>query len=417
MIRLIHLRRFLLIDSLIVGLLLALSNAGLAQETSFPVPAELTGAVEFWKQIFTRFSSKEVVFFDPLDPDKIYSVLRAPENDEARPIIERERLRIIANYDLNEEDGRIRTQRGAKEMFLSGLKIAGRYVVPMQNIFRAEGLPPDLVYLPLVESSFNVRARSAVGAVGMWQFMPDTGRKFLRIDDAVDERRDPLASTRAAARLLKENHKLFGNWPLAITAYNHGTEGIFRGISAVGSQNLEDLIRRYQSLTFGFASKNFYAEFVAAAEIAKNSEAYFPFLRSLRPIPFHEVAINRPVQVQSVLKPAAISQNDFFDWNPALNPTSKFLPAGYRVKVPPEKLDGFITAQRRLMAAPSVKKAAAVTKEPEARSGSGRTVGTGKTVLKRKGSNRPSAASLSKSRRLADGRTVATEPRIRTPKG
>jgi hypothetical protein len=118
-----------------------------------------------------------------------------------------------------------------------------------------------------------------------------------------------------------------------------------------------------------------------------------------------------------VLKPAAISQNDFFDWNPALNPTSKFLPAGYRIKVPPEKVDGFVAAQRKFVAAPAVRTAAALTKGPDARSGSGRTVGAGKTVLKRKGSNRPSAANLPKSRRLADGRTVATEPRIRTPKG
>lgn len=408
----IHLRRFLLAGILIT----AIAHPCPAQEPSFPVPGELVGAVEFWKQIFSRFSSKEVVFFDPFALGKIYSVVRAPENDEGRSIIEKERLRIIADYALNEEDGRIRTQRGAKEMFLSGLKISGRYVQPMQNIFRAEGLPVDLAYLPLVESSFNVRARSSVGAVGMWQFMPDTGKKFLRIDDAVDERKDPLASTRAAARLLKENRKLLGNWPLAITAYNHGTEGIFRAIGAVGSQKLEDLIRNYQSPTFGFASKNFYAEFLAAVEIAKNSEAYFPFLRSLRPIPFHEVPINRAVQVQSVLKPAAISQNDFFDWNPALNPAAKVLPAGYRVKVLPQKVDDFVAAQRRLVAGPAVQKAALVTKR-SGRPGRGQNELNGKTAVTRKSANRPSAANLPKPKRLRDGRTIATESRIRVPNG
>jgi len=412
MMAVVHLRRFLLAGIFIT----AVANPCSARETSFPVPGELAGAVEFWKQIFSRFSAKEVVFFDPFDLGKIYSVVRAPENDEGRSIIEKERLRIIADYDLNEEDGRIRTQRGAKEIFLSGLKISGRYILAMQNIFRAEGLPADLAYLPLVESSFNVHARSTVGAVGMWQFMPDTGKKFLRIDDAVDERKDPLASTRAAARLLKENRKLLGNWPLAITAYNHGTEGIFRGMGAVGSQKLEDLIRKYQSPTFGFASKNFYAEFLAAAEIAKNSETYFPFLRSLRPISFHEVAINHPVQVQLVLKPTAISQNDFFDWNPALNPASKVLPVGYRVKVPPEKVDGFVAAQRRLVAGPTVQKAVSVTKR-SARPGRGQNELNGKTTVKRRDSNRPSAASLPKPKRLRDGRTVATESRIRAPSG
>jgi membrane-bound lytic murein transglycosylase D len=115
------------------------------------------------------------------------------------------------------------------------------------------------------------------------QFMPDTGKKFLRITDAVDERRDPLLSTRAAARLLNENRTLLGNWPLAITAYNHGTEGIFRAIDIVGTRDLVEIIRRYQSPTFGFASKNFYAEFLAAADIARNSEVHFPFLRPHSP--------------------------------------------------------------------------------------------------------------------------------------
>src|SRR5205814_10174091 len=100
-------------------------------------------------------------------------------------------------------------------------------------------------YLVMVKSSFDVKAQLCVGAVGIWQFMTDTGKKFLRISDALDERRDPLASTRAAARLLKENYKLLGSWPLAITAYNHGTEGIFGAISAVGSLNLVYMLQRY----------------------------------------------------------------------------------------------------------------------------------------------------------------------------
>src|SRR4029077_9942050 len=297
MIAVINLRRLLLAGVFVI----VIANFCSAQETPFPVPVELTGAVEFWKQIFTRFGSKEVVFFDPFDLGKIYSVVRAPENDEGRSIIERERLRIIADYDLNEEDGRLKTQRGAKEMFLSGLRISGRYVAPMQTIFRAEGLPPDLVYLPLVESSFNVHARSSVGAVGMWQFMLDTGKKFLRIDDVVDERRDPLASTRAAARLLGENRKLLGNWPLAITAYNHGTEGIFRAIDVVGTRDLGEIIRRYKSPTFGFASKSFYAEFLAAADIARNSEVHFPSLRPHPPLSLHEIELKRQISIQSLL--------------------------------------------------------------------------------------------------------------------
>ncbi len=343
--------------ALALAALLALAPArAAAEDAPFPVPAGLEGAVEFWKQIFTRYSFGEVVFFDPLDPATIYSSLRAPDNDAGRALIERERARIVADYDLIDDETRIRAQRGAREHFAEGLSMAGRYIREMQKIFRAEGLPENLAYLPLVESSFNVRARSVAGAVGMWQFMPDTGKKFLRIDGAIDERRDPFASTRAAARLLKENYRLLGNWPLAITAYNHGTDGIFRGIKTVESDNLMDLIRGYQSPTFGFASKNFYAEFLAVVEIATRSEAYFPFLRAHPPVTLREVSLKRAAPLQPMLKPAAIAESDFFAWNPALDTSAKVIPAGYRVKLPPDKVDGFLAAERRLAAAPASKK-------------------------------------------------------------
>lgn len=320
-----------------------------AQERSFPVPDGLEGAVNFWKQIFAQYSTNEVVLFDPLDPVTIYNVVRASDNEEGRALLDRERARVIAEYDLGADETRIRSQRGAKEHFAEGLKIAGRYISEMKKIFRAEGLPVELAYLPLVESSFNIRARSGAGAVGMWQFMPDTGKKFLRIDGNIDERKDPFESTKAAARLLKENYQLLGNWPLAITAYNHGTDGMFRGIKAVESDDIVDLIRQYQSPTFGFASKNFYAEFLAVVELATNKDTYFPFLRTHSPVSLREVATKRAMPLRSVFTPAAISPSDFFEWNPALDSAATMLPAGYKIKLPPDKVDDFLTAERRVV--------------------------------------------------------------------
>ena len=339
----------------VLALILARPARVVAQDRPFPVLSGLESAVEFWKQIFSRYSFAEVVFFDPRDPATIYGTLRAPDNELGRALVERERARIVADYDLIDDETRIRTQRGAKEHFAEGLKVAGRYMQEMQKIFRAEGLPMGLAYLPLVESSFNVRARSVAGALGMWQFMPETGRKFMRIDEKVDERRDPFASTRAAARLLKENYRLLSNWPLAITAYNHGTDGIFRAIKTVESDNLVDLIRSYQSPTFGFASKNFYAEFLAVVEIATNSDLYFPFLRAHRPVTLSAVALKRQAPLQATLKPAAISQGDFFEWNPALDPNAKFIPVGYQIKLPPNKVYDFLAAERRVALAASKK--------------------------------------------------------------
>lgn len=341
------------ISALFILLILGRLPAALfAQATQFPVPAGLRGAVDFWKQVFTRHGYGDVILFDPLDPGTIYSVLRVPESEQGRVLVGRERTRIAAAYDLVGEE-RIRSQRGAKEAFRDGLRISGRYIAQMQKIFRAEGLPGELAYLPLVESSFNVRARSAAGAVGMWQFIPETGKKFLRIDDKVDERRDPMASTRAAVRLLKENYRILGNWPLAITAYNHGTEGIFRAIDSVGSRDLAQIIRRYQAPTFGFASKNFYAEFVAVLEIATQPEKHFPFLRLHRPLALREVEVKKSIAVDALLTPAAISRGDFYQWNPALEGATKIIPAGYRVKLPAEKIQPFLAAQTRVIATPA----------------------------------------------------------------
>src|SRR5215468_2531256 len=116
--------RLTLCSNLILVLLTVISASAVAAE-SFVVLPGLEGAVAFWKQIFTRYGAADVVFFDPFDHGKIYSVLRVPDTDEGRVLVERERGRIVANHDLNEEDGRVKTQRGVKEQFASGLKISG----------------------------------------------------------------------------------------------------------------------------------------------------------------------------------------------------------------------------------------------------------------------------------------------------
>jgi membrane-bound lytic murein transglycosylase D len=410
--------RFRLSLTLLLLLVVFLSKAdtGWSQEAPFPLLPGLENAVGFWKEIFTRYSANEVVFHDPLDSLTIYGVVNIPDDRQARGAIDKERARFMAEYGLREEDGRIRAQRGVKEQFLSGLKLSGRYLSQMQKIFREEGVPVELTYLPLVESAFNVRARSSAGAVGMWQFMPDTGKKFLRVSDAVDERKDPLASTRAAARLLKENYRILGDWPLAITAYNHGTEGILRGIGSVGSRNLVDLIRDYQSPTFGFASKNFYAEFLAVIDITRNSEVHFPALRTDRPIAFQEVEIKTPLAVQSLLKPAGITAAQFFEWNPALNSSIKTLPGGYRVKLPPSSVERFMTAKRRLEATSVAQKTIAPAKQRKLNESTYHRVSAGETLSRIASRYRVSVGALSRANGLS-GHAITVGQRLRIPRG
>ena len=182
----------------------------------------------------------------------------------------------------------------------------------------------------------------------MWQFMRFTGRRFLRIDRYVDERKDPLESTRAAALLLSENYELFGNWPLAVTAYNHGEQGLIRASLETGSRDLMEFIRNYESRSWGFASKNFYAEFLAAIEIAKNVEQYFPGLELEAPVPLEELELEKATTITALLKSTGIPRNRFLDWNPALSANIRIVPEGYRVKVPAKNLAPVMEAYKEL---------------------------------------------------------------------
>src|SRR5207237_4490387 len=132
----------------------------------------------------------------------------------------------------------------------------------------------EIALLPLVESSFENRARSNAGAAGIWQFTRGTGRLYLNVNRKLDERLDPARATWAAARLLHDNYNALGSWPLAITAYNHGRAGMQRAQNEIGSE-LTSIIERYDGPLFGYASMNFYSEFVAAVEVYVNYRQYF----------------------------------------------------------------------------------------------------------------------------------------------
>jgi membrane-bound lytic murein transglycosylase D len=144
----------------------------------------------------------------------------------------------------------------------------------MEHIFRQSGVPIELTRLPFVESSFNVKARSRVGASGIWQFMRYTGRRFMRINYAVDERNEPLRATEAAAKLFRMNYNMLNQWPLAVTGYNHGPAGVQRVVKKFNTDNIVELVDERHG-RFGFASANFYACFLAALEVEKNANKYF----------------------------------------------------------------------------------------------------------------------------------------------
>jgi peptidoglycan lytic transglycosylase D len=304
-----------------------------SKENPFPLLPGLEKPVEFWQKIFTEYSISQLVFFDPLDMSKIYEVVDVGEQDRSQTYIDAEKARIAAANGVDVE--RVKAQRGIKERTIDGLKRSGRYMRHIEQVFRDKGLPVELGYLPLVESSFNINARSYVGATGMWQFMRATAKEFrLRMDRVIDERKDPLESTRAAAALLEQNYQTLGNWPLALTAYNYGAGGLSRAVAAIQSDNLVDLIENYSHPYWGFAPKNFYAEFLVAVDVAKNVERYFPGLELHPAVVIREVELKKASSLTSLANSHGLPLHQFLEWNPALSAGMKVVPAGYRVKLP-----------------------------------------------------------------------------------
>ena len=313
----------------------AIAQRTLSAVNPFPMPAGLEPAVEFWKKVFTEYSLSQLVFFDPLDMSNIYEVLDVGEESRSNQYIDGERSRIAAANGVEIE--RVKAQRGVRERTADGLKRAGRYLAQMQQVFIDRGLPPELSFLPVVESSYDMSARSNVGAVGIWQFMPATGRSYMRVDRLIDERRDPLESTRAAAAYLEQAYGALGSWPLAITSYNYGQAGMARAVAEIGSSNLLDLIQRYNHPYWGFAPKQFYAEFLAAVEIGKNLSQYFPGIEQDAPRRIQELTLASNTSMSTAISTTGLSQEEFMEWNPALSSGVRVLPAGYRVKLPADR--------------------------------------------------------------------------------
>ncbi len=173
--------------------------------------------------------------------------------------------------------------------------------------------------------------------------MRSTARLYsLTVNYIIDERRDPLVSAHAAARLLKDNYRRLQAWPLALTAYNHGPNSIARAVKETGTRDLSTIIEKYRGRRFGFASKNFYASFVAASEIALNYQKYFGDIATPTPINFLSFETPKEVSAKSLAQAFGISAEEFRKFNPAFRlqafRTYLKVPRGTRINLPPEHL-------------------------------------------------------------------------------
>ena len=234
--------------------------------------------------------------------------------------------------------GNLHFQRGLSDRFQEGIIRSGALLGMMRRTMARYGLPEDLVYLPHVESSFVNATLSRSGARGIWQFTRGTGRRYMRVGYLEDQRLDPVVATRSAARFLRRHYDKFKSWPLTISAYNHGPVGIKRLIREMGTRDLGVMIRDYKGPWFRFASKNFYAEFLAAREIARNHRRYFGELKMARATRHGSAKLPYYVDARDAARALKISLWRLRWMNPALRRTIwrgiKRIPKGYVLRIP-----------------------------------------------------------------------------------
>lgn len=337
----------------------------------FPRPAGLEPAVQFWTKVFSEVTTREGYIHDDWHLDVIYQTFkfdRKLTRRQNQKRLEREKKKIakilrtlsrgkrsglskeeqrilalwpknVSNNTLRKAVNRVRFQLGQADKFKAGLIRSGRWRSFILKNLEKNGLPREIAALPHVESSFNPKAYSHVGAAGLWQFTRSTGRRFMRIDHIVDERMDPFKASVAAARLLQNNHDVIGTWPLAMTAYNHGAAGMRHAAKKMGTTDIDYIIKHYKSRSFKFASRNFYTAFLAVNDIQDDYKKYFPDVQLEPAINDEKLKLPAYVSVNDLTKALGISKSELQQRNPALRPAvwnnSKYIPKGYEIRIRP----------------------------------------------------------------------------------
>lgn len=359
------------------------ASPGYLNQTRSPVFAaspELRPRINFWIDVFSKYGQHSVVFhhreypgitFGSMDfsreatrmsprqleqhkksqkrqfETKINEAFRhlstgsSPRNALEESIVSKMQVVPggVTKYQRVVREKLVRSQTGIREKFASAIARSGRYMPILEKIFAQFGLPKELTRLPFVESSFDYKAYSSVGAAGIWQFMPRTAKLFgLKITSAIDERRDPVEAGKAAAKYLMFAYNELGTWPLALTSYNHGIYGVKKAVRTMGTTDIGRIVEFHGKRPFGFASNNFYAEFLAALEVFEQHERYFPEVNLEEPLQFDEVRLANSYSIPFISKQLGVSSDSLQPLNYAVSTLAWRgrvpLPRGYNLKVP-----------------------------------------------------------------------------------
>ena len=367
---------------------------------NFPCPAALQPRVRFWIEVFSNWDSKTAILHDPNRPERVYAVFKSNrgcrggthstfKRNQIRKSLRTIAAKIESGVEISGHNERhlarlfpagnageiraaaknIRCQGGVRDSFVRGLKGYNRHRTMIDKVLAENGLPAEISYLPFVESSYNPAAYSKAGAAGMWQIMPKTARVLgLKLNAALDERRDPESATRAAAKYLRRADRILTAVaretnpaitraqinPFIITSYNYGVTGMKRAIHKV-EPNFMTVLENYKSPRFQIAVKNFYASFLAARHVARNASHYF----GARAAEgggggrYQTVVLQHPTSIARIKAVFGLRKSELHSLNRALTNNVwrgwRLIPAGYRLRLP-NKIDGWRSERAKLTA-------------------------------------------------------------------
>jgi peptidoglycan lytic transglycosylase D len=282
---------------------------GFTAQASEPAPIDEANAVTF-----------------PVDPNikaKAEAELKVTQSQSDLPLVLNDEVASYINYF---------SSRG-KGFLENGLVRAGRYEPMIRQILKQEGVPQDLIYLAQAESGFHPMALSRAGARGMWQFMASRGAGYgLQRNWWIDERQDPEKSTRAAARHLKDLYKQFGDWYLAMAAYNSGPGNVQQAVQRTGYADFWELYKRN---VLPAETKNYVPIIVAVTIMAKNPAQYgLDNLQRDPPLKYDAVNVDYPVDLRLVSEITGSSLSTIQELNPALLRMTTPKEGSYDLKLP-----------------------------------------------------------------------------------
>jgi membrane-bound lytic murein transglycosylase D len=280
-------------------------------------------------------ASQQEVVYDKSPLDSILD-MTFPTDPNLRPKVKEEIEATVSQLPLQENDAVLSyvhyfsTDRGRK-VLVNGLRRSGRYRPIIQRILDDEGVPQELIYLAQVESGFLPRARSNKQAVGMWQFVQFRGRQYgLMQTPGTDDRLDPEKATRAAAKHLHDLYAMFGDWYLAMAAYNCGPGCVERAVERTGYADFWELSRLN---VLPKETANYVPVIVALTIMAKNPKDYdLENLETDRPLEYDTVDLETPTSLALIADAADRPVSEIQDLNPALLKSSA--PAGYKLRLP-----------------------------------------------------------------------------------